>query len=87
MLLGNIDYSPIVIEHSLSAIKTKSTTILLHLPITHLFCYAFPDAFDREYKSAIAQLSPFDIYKLQKDDRPPNKTVAYCRKVFGDMEI
>ncbi|XP_013393388.1 C-myc promoter-binding protein [Lingula anatina] len=45
------------------------------------------DAFDREYKLAFRKLTPKDISRLQTDDRPPNASVIWCRKMFSELEI
>ena len=44
-------------------------------------------AFDREYSRAFADLP--EKYKdvLQKSDYPPDKQVAYCRKIFRELRI
>ena len=45
------------------------------------------DAFEREYIQAYGQLSPRDIAKMRKFDRPPNKSVHWCRKMFTELEL
>ncbi len=45
------------------------------------------DSFDREYKRAFNDLSPRDMTRVRVNDRPPNMTVLWCRRLFGDLEL
>ncbi|XP_060579637.1 C-myc promoter-binding protein-like [Ruditapes philippinarum] len=43
------------------------------------------DAFDREYKMAFSRLSPGEMKRLQRDDKPRTASVQCCRRVFLEL--
>ena len=49
--------------------------------------WSVSDAFDREYRLAFTRLSPGELKRLQRDDRPRSDSVMWCRKVYSDLDI
>ncbi|XP_052793201.1 C-myc promoter-binding protein-like isoform X2 [Mya arenaria] len=45
------------------------------------------EAFDREYKMAFSRLSPGEMKRLQRDDKPRSPLVQACRKVFSELDL
>ncbi|XP_053405869.1 C-myc promoter-binding protein-like isoform X2 [Mercenaria mercenaria] len=45
------------------------------------------DAFDREYKMAFSRLSPGELKRLQRDDKPRSPAVQCCRRVFLELQL
>lgn len=63
---------------------------LYHLPKHIVYsehCFSISDAFDREYKAAFNRLTPAEVKRLQRDDKPRSLAVQCCRKAFSDLEM
>ena len=57
----------------------------------HLFhcleCFFASDAFDREFKTMVTELSPNEIARMRVVDRYPNAATSWCRKLFEELDL
>lgn len=74
-------------EYGIYLIVSKSDKeVIKLLQIYGLVCF-LTDAFDREYKMAFSRLSPGEMKRLQRDDKPRPTAVQCCRRVFLELEL